>query len=171
MGRPLLFWCSWIALNTHLHLQADCPVLITDCLLTELHMLLCGFGELRLPAYCICGVSCHSHSSASLPVCREYNTNFVFADTDLIGLASPLVMHFANEKPFEAAPEDPEWPWLCWQPQQRGQPNERFTAKHRESHNQTHPEALLHDRFHRQTEAPDLSGKSFLQHWRHTGLG
>ena len=90
---------------------------------------------------------------------------------NLTGLADPLVMHFANEKPFEATPESPEWPWLCWQPQQQGQPNKRFTAKHRESHNRTHPKALLHDHFQHQTEAPDVSGKSFLQHWRRTGLG
>ena len=29
------------------------------------------------------------------------------------------VIHFADRKPFQAAPGDPEWPYLCWQPQRQ----------------------------------------------------
>ena len=75
----------------------------------------------------------------------EYNLNFAFLrDNMTVGGAGVLrcpralflvadwttenvpdiaaevsVIHFANSpKPFDAKPGDPEWPYLCWQPQQ-----------------------------------------------------
>jgi hypothetical protein len=46
----------------------------------------------------------------------KYNFNFDFlVNGRTSGGEEPLIIHFADKKPFHAQPEDPEWPYLCWQ--------------------------------------------------------
>ncbi len=54
------------------------------------------------------------YTAFELPM--KYNLNFAFMlEGQTPGGEEPVILHFADRKPFNAQPNDPEWPYLCWQ--------------------------------------------------------